>query len=161
MRLWRMVPVVVLVALVVAGCETAQIQERPKQTAGALTGAALGGRFGSLFGGGRGNRAATGAGVLLGGLLGSEVGKSLDRADRAAAAQATYSALEYNPSGTPSSSRNPDSGAYGTVMPTRTYGMRGLDCRDFRQEVILDGRAEVVHGTACRQPDGTWRMANN
>jgi surface antigen len=31
------------------------------------------------------------------------------------------------------------------------------DCRDFEQTVVVDGQDETVRGTACREPDGTWR----
>ena len=43
------------------------------------------------------------------------------------------------------------------VTPTRTYKTAERDCRDYEQTVIVDGREEIIHGTACREPDGTWR----
>ena len=147
---------VALVATTVSACGY-DVQQAPKQTGGALAGAALGGLAGSQIGQGRGQLAAVGAGVLLGGLLGSELGKSLDRADQVYAAQTTTAALEVNRTGESSGWRNPDTGAYGTVTPTRTYQTAGQDCREFRHEIFVDGRTETVYGTACRQPDGSWR----
>ena len=157
MKALRMVSVALLAIVALGGCETTDVSERPKQTAGVLAGAALGGLAGSQIGGGRGQLAATGAGVLLGALVGSEIGKSLDRADKLYAAQATQTALEYNPTGAARPWCNPDTGHYGTVTPTRTYAATGLDCREYRHQVVIDGRSETLQGTACRQPDGTWR----
>ncbi len=157
MKVSRML-LVPLVAASLAACET-NIAEQPKQTAGTVAGAAAGGLLGAQIGDGRRQLAATAAGTLIGALVGGEIGKSLDRADRTAAAQTTHAALEYNPTGSASTWRNPDSGHYGTVTPTRTYQTTaGYDCREFRHEVVLNGRPEVVYGTACRQPDGTWRV---
>lgn len=139
------------------GC--ADLEGRPKQTGGVLLGGALGGLAGSQIGGGTGQVAATAAGTLLGAFLGSEVGRSLDRADQVYMSRTTHQALDLTPSGTVSSWRNPDSGHSGTVTPTRTYQTAtGQYCREFRQTVTIDGRIEEAHGTACRQPDGTWRI---
>jgi len=30
-------------------------------------------------------------------------------------------------------------------------------CREFTTVMHIDGKEEVVHGTACKQPDGTWK----
>jgi surface antigen len=95
--------------------------------------------------------------AVLSAWLGGEVGASLDRADRTYAQNATYTALEHHPTGTASTWRNPDTGHYGAVTPTRTYKTAERDCRDFEQTVVVDGREEIIHGTACREPDGTWR----
>jgi surface antigen len=121
-------PLVGLVAISLSAC--ADIQNSPKQSAG----------------------------TLLGAWAGSEVGKSLDRADRLAAAQATHNALEHTPTGAATTWRNPDTGHAGSVTPLRTYQAGGRDCRDFEQTLFIDGQAETVRSTACRQPDGTWRV---
>ena len=155
MKPWRML-LAALAVISVAACGY-DVQQAPKQTGGALAGAALGGLAGSQIGQGRGQLVAVGAGVLLGGLLGSELGRSLDRADQVYAAQTTNAALETNRVGQASTWRNPDTGAYGSVTPTRTYQTAGQDCREFRHEIFVNGRTETVNGTACRQPDGTWR----
>lgn len=152
----RRLSVVALLAVLVAACGY-DAQQRPKQTAGTVIGAGLGGLAGAQFGGDEVQLAATAFGTLLGAFLGSEIGKSLDRADQLAAAQATQTALEYNPTGTPSAWRNPDTGHYGTVTPTETYDSADRPCREYRHTVYIDGRAETLVGTACRQPDGTWR----
>ena len=145
-----------LVAVSLSAC--ADVQNRPKQSAGTLVGAGLGALAGSQIGSGSGQLAATAIGTLLGAYAGSEVGKSLDRADQLAAAQATQSALELSPSGATTPWRNPDTGHSGTVTPLRTFEAGGRDCRDFEQTLLIDGRSETVRSTACRQPDGTWRV---
>jgi len=38
---------------------------------------------------------------------------------------------------------------------------RSLDENDSRQyatPVVIDGKTQSAHGTACREPDGTWRI---
>ncbi|MGO4124405.1 RT0821/Lpp0805 family surface protein [Inquilinus sp. YAF38] len=143
-------------AVALAGCQ----DYGPKQGAGTLIGAAGGGLLGSQFGGGTGKLAATAAGVLIGGWLGNSVGASLDRSDQLYAERTYNQAFENSHSGTESSWRNPDSGNYGTVTPTRTYQESGRNCRDFTQTIYVEGRAQTGTGTACREGDGTWRIVN-
>lgn len=129
-----------------------------KQTVGTLGGAALGGLLGNQFGGGTGNVIATAAGVMLGAWAGSEIGSSLDNADRAAmqsAEQRVYTA----PIGQQITWNNPESGNYGTVVPVRDgYTNSGQYCREFQQTVNVGGRSQQAYGTACRQPDGSWKI---
>ncbi|MGK9166573.1 glycine zipper 2TM domain-containing protein [Inquilinus limosus] len=145
-------------AVALAGCQ----DFGPKQGAGTLIGAAGGGLLGSQFGSGTGKLAATAAGVLIGGWLGNSVGASLDRSDQLYAERTYNRAFETAPTGTSSSWRNPDSGNYGTVTPTRTYRDQeyGRDCREFTQTIYVQGRAQTGTGTACREGDGTWRIVN-
>ncbi len=133
----------------------------PKTTGGTLMGAALGGLAGAQIGGGRGKLAAVAVGTLLGGLVGRGVGESLDRADRLYAQQTASHGLESAPSGTTTTWRNPDSGHSGTFTPTRTYeAQTGQYCREYQQTVTVGGRTENAYGTACRQPDGNWKIDN-
>ena len=158
MKLSRLVAVGTLV-VALAACTGEQTGS--KQTLGTLAGAALGGLAGSQIGSGKGKLAAVGAGVLLGGLLGSEVGKSLDRADRLAMSQTTQQALETRPSGTSAAWRNPDSGNSGTVTPQPAFTTAsGQHCREYQQTVMIGGEAQSAYGTACRQPDGTWKIVS-
>ncbi|MDR6292156.1 MULTISPECIES: RT0821/Lpp0805 family surface protein [Inquilinus] len=143
-------------AVALAGCQ----DFGPKQGAGTLIGAAGGGLLGSQFGSGGGKLAATAAGVLIGAWLGNSVGSSLDRSDQLYAERTYNQAFEGTRSGTESSWRNPDSGNYGTVTPTRTYQNAGRDCREFTQTIYIQGRAQTGTGTACRNGDGTWAIVN-
>lgn len=137
------------IAFALAGCETPP----PKEGIGAATGAVLGGVLGAQVGGGSGRTAATIAGTVLGAFLGSSVGRTMDTVDQLK----TASALETSKSGTPTTWRNPDTGNVYTVTPMRTYDTASGPCRDFETVAEIGGRNEVVRGTACRQPDGTWR----
>lgn len=140
-----------LLIAALAGCETPPTKEQ----IGAVTGAVVGGAIGSQVGGGRGTTVAIIAGTLAGAYLGSRIGKSMDEKDRMKAAQA----LETAPTGQPTSWRNPDTGAAYTVTPTRTYQEAGAPCRDFTTKAVIEGKEEKVNGTACRQPDGSWKTS--
>ncbi len=127
---------------------------------GTLGGAALGGFVGSQIGGkGTSGLVATGAGVLIGGLIGNELGRHLSCEDRQMAGTTTQRTLETQPSGTQVNWSNPDSGNAGTVTPTQTYQTAGgTYCREFLQTIQVNGESRQAHGTACRQPDGTWKI---
>lgn len=147
----------ILAAFILVGCAEGAAN---KQTFGAIGGAVAGGVLGSQFGGGTGQLVATGLGTLLGAWAGSEIGASLDRADQAYANQAAQSSLETAPIGTSTTWQNPDSGHYGTITPTNTVPRGNTYCRDFTQTIYVEGRSETATGQACRNPDGTWSVAN-
>jgi surface antigen len=131
-----------------------------KEGVGTIAGAALGGWGGSQIGSGEGRGIAIAAGVLLGGFLGNNIGKGLDKADRLEATRAGYRAFEYNKSGQASSWSNPDSGNSGTVTPRPAYqANNGQYCREYNQSINVGGKRETAVGTACRQSDGTWKVA--
>lgn len=134
--------------------------ELNKQTGGAVLGGIGGAVIGSQFGKGTGQIVGVAAGTLLGAFLGSEVGKSLDRADKAAMEQANQRALESGHTGQTSTWRNPDTGNSGTITPTKTYQSNGQNCREYQQTIVVGGKTEQAHGTACRQPDGSWQVVN-
>jgi surface antigen len=148
------VPAVVAVSLV--GCQSTGQGE--KELGGTLVGAGLGGLAGSAIGSGTGQLAAVGAGVLLGGLLGNQVGRSLDRADRMAIERAQQSAYTA-PVGQQITWSNPQSGHSGTITPMRDgRDAAGNQCREFQQTINVGGQPQQGYGTACRQPDGTWKI---
>ena len=146
------------VALVLGACAT---DSGPKQTLGTLIGAGLGGLAGAQIGSGGGQLAAVAAGTLLGAFLGSEVGASLDKADQAYANQTAQTSLETQPSGQTSTWSNPDNGNSGTFTPTNSYEVSADEyCREYQQTVTVGGQTETAYGTACRQPDGSWKIVN-
>lgn len=130
-----------------------------KTTAGGLLGAVGGAVAGSQFGQGKGRIAAAAAGTLLGALVGSEVGSSLDRADQQYARRAQTQA-QAAPIGQSIVWSNPESGHSGTVTPVREgrVASTGEYCREFQQTVTVGGQSQQAYGTACRQPDGSWRV---
>jgi surface antigen len=150
----------VAAGFLVAAC-TSEMRDRPKETAGAVIGAIGGGLAGAQFGGGKGTVVTAIIGTLLGGWLGSEAGKSLDRADQEHAQSTARQTLEQNPPGQTSRWYNPESGNSGTVTPAETRRLpSGLQCRDFESSITIDGRLEKSRGLACKQEDGSWRIAH-
>jgi surface antigen len=146
----RMVPAAVAAAvLALAGCENPPTKEQK----GAVAGAVVGGVVGSTIGGGTGRTVAIIAGTVAGAVIGGKIGQKMDEADKLKAAQA----LETTPTGQGHTWKNPDSGAQYTMTPTRTYDSGGTPCRDFKVNATVDGKPEVVQGTACRQADGSWK----
>ncbi len=85
----------------------------------------------------------------------------LKSSDELAMERTSQQALESNRTGQASGWKNPDSGHSGTVTPTETYQTAsGNHCREYQQTVTIDGKTERVHGRACREPDGTWKIVN-
>ncbi len=84
---------------------------------------------------------------------------SEQRARDSALAEATLRrALETQMSGTPVRWENPDSGASGTVKPTRTFKNHNDQfCREYESVEVLGVRTETTSGIACRGDDGQWR----
>jgi surface antigen len=156
---WRGAFAAVLAILLLAACENTNNSDFGTKTAiGGLGGAAAGGLLGAALGGG-----GTGvvAGALVGGLLGGAVGNVLDQNDRRYANETAQKALEKAPSGQATTWKNPDSGHSGSVTPTRTYQTsNGSYCREYQQEITIDGKPQRSYGTACRQPDGSWKVVN-
>ncbi len=152
----KLVPTVLTVALL-AGCTTGGT----KETVGTLGGAVAGGLIGSQIGGGSGKLVATGVGTLLGAFVGREIGASLDKADAEFASGAARRAYA-GPVGDRIVWNNPQSGNSGSVTTTRDgYSNAGTYCREYQQTVTVGGRTEVAYGTACKQPDGAWKIVAN
>lgn len=146
-----------LAALAIAGIVLAGCQAGPKQQFGGIVGGATGALIGSQFGQGSGRLAATALGATIGAMVGSEIGRQLDEADQRALYDAQYRALEYGNPGTPVGWKNANSGRYGEVVPGPGYKVNVSNCRDYTSTIYIDGRPQVARGTACRQPDGTWK----
>jgi len=128
-----------------------------KQTSGAVVGGVLGGLLGSQVGHGDGRTAAIIVGTVAGAFIGGAIGRSMDETDRMKSQQA----LESNRTQQASSWSNPDNGNQYTVTPTRTYTAdSGQACREYTTEAVVDGKKELLTGTACRQADGTWKAVN-
>lgn len=130
-----------------------------KQDVGTLAGAIGGGVIGHNIGGGAGQTVATIAGTLLGGAIGSSIGSSLDNADMAAYNATSRRALETAPAGQSLPWRNPETGNYGSVTPSNYYqNSRGQYCREYTQTIVVGGKKQSGHGTACREADGSWKI---
>jgi surface antigen len=133
-----------------------------KQGAGTLIGGVAGGLIGSRFGKGEGQLLATGVGALAGAFIGNQIGKNLDEQDRRILELSSQRALETAPSGNSVEWRNPDSGNYGYVTPTKTIhdSNTGRYCREYTQTIVVGGQTEKAYSRACRMPDGSWQIEN-
>lgn len=148
-----LVPCLAVAGLLLSGCQN------PKETGGAILGSVAGGVLGSNVGKGKGQLVATAVGAVAGAMVGAEIGKSLDRADRLAMERTTQGALEKSKSGQVSTWRNPDSGNSGTITARPAFKSKsGQYCREYQQTVTVGGKTESAYGTACRQPDGSWKI---
>ncbi|GAB4256144.1 MAG: RT0821/Lpp0805 family surface protein [Deferrisomatales bacterium] len=143
--------VALLLAAPVAACSTPP----KKADLGAVLGGIGGGVIGNQVGRGHGRTVAVIAGTLLGAAVGHEVGRSVDRTDELLAARA----LEHNRTGQRSRWKNPDTGRVVAVTPTRTFQRPdGEYCREYQTEVWVGREKQEAYGTACRQPDGSWKI---
>lgn len=138
--------VICVAATATFGCAT---REQTGQVVGGVAGAAAG----SQVGGGSGQTAATIGGALIGAFIGGQIGNRMDEQDHRQASLA----LENSRTGQQTQWRNPDTGNRYTLEPTRTFQADTGPCRDYTMVAVIDGRNETIQGTACRQPDGTWR----
>jgi surface antigen len=151
------VPIIVL-AFAVSSCATMQqtYKENPKAVLGGLLGAGAGAGIAAAAGGSPGVIVAS---ALGGALVGGLVGKQLDNRDKQMAADAAARAFEQNRTGQTSVWNNPESGNSGSVTPTKTYQLaNGEYCREYHQKITVGGETQTSYGTACRQPDGTWKI---
>ena len=148
----------IVVLSMASGCTTGG----PKQTGGTLLGGIGGAALGSQFGKGQGQLVGVAAGTLLGAFIGSSIGESLDKADQMYANQTAQKSFESAKSGQTQGWSNPDSGHSGTITPTKTFQTNnGQYCREFTQTIEVAGKKQQGYGTACRQPDGTWKIVSN
>ena len=125
-----------------------------------LLGAVLGGVAGGAIGAGvvKGDNrtAAIVGGTIIGAIIGGAIGGHMDRVDQNCVGQS----LEHAEDGQQVRWRNPNGYEY-EVEPRRTYtGSGGQYCREYTTTAIVNGRAERVYGTACRDADGSWRLVS-
>ena len=119
---------------------------------GAVSGGVAGALIGSQIGSGAGQVAAAAGGALIGAFLGG----NMDKVDRLE----MQKALETAPTGKAVAWKNPDSGNQYRIQPTKTYYVNGGPCREYTTYANIAGKSEKVYGKACRQADGSWRVAN-
>jgi surface antigen len=110
---------IALLAVVFASCATAgdTYRQNPKAILGGMGGGATGGLIAAAAGA---NPAWIAFSVLAGGLVGGAIGNRLDEKDKEMATRAAQQAFESNRTGSSSTWQNPETGASGSVTPTRT-----------------------------------------
>lgn len=145
----KIVTVITTVSLV--GCA-----DMTKQDVGTVSGGVIGGLVGSQFGKGGGQLLGVGIGALAGAMIGGAIGKNMDDTDKLKMNQA----LETTPVGQPAYWQNQKTGSSYTVVPTKNVSVHGNKyCREYRTTADVAGKQQQVYGTACRQPDGSWKIA--
>lgn len=153
----KMIVLISVALLVLSGC--APHASGPREQTGTIIGAGTGALLGAQVGSGRGRLVAVAIGTLAGALLGQDIGRTLDRADQIAMQQNAQYALEHAPTQSSTPWRNPDSGNRGEITPIETYQTSvGQYCREYHQTVWIGGEKQEAYGTACRQPDGSWKI---
>ncbi len=150
----RTILTVLVVLLLLAGCERNRAGEQVGTVIGAVGGALLGAQLGD----GAVGILGAAAGGVLGGILGRELGKEIDAADAENIEDAGDQALEA-PVGTEVAWNTPETGNSGTVKTTKeTRNAVGRPCREIRQDANIDGEAVSDTVVACKQEDGTWAL---
>jgi surface antigen len=141
-----------IIGMNLAGCS-----DMSKQDVGTLSGGVIGGLVGSQFGKGGGQILAIGAGTIAGALIGGSIGKNMDDTDRLKMNQA----LESRPVGQPAYWQNQKTGNSYSVEPTKNVTIHGNPyCREYRSTADIAGKRQQIYGTACRQPDGSWKAVS-
>ncbi len=154
-KLRKVVPIIFVASLGLVACVNDSGQ---KQTIGTILGGGLGAVAGSQIGSGKGQLAAVAVGTLLGAYAGSELGKSLDKADQLHAEKA-YQQAQTAKLDQKINWNNPDSGHSGSVTAIRDGKTQsGTYCREFQTTVTIGSQTEEAYGTACQQPDGSWKL---
>ncbi len=141
--------VLVTVSFILIGallCSLAGCASSTKKDYGTWLGAIGGGVLGGVIDdGGTGGIIV---GTIAGGLLGRMIGHYMDESDRKKAAEA----LESTATGATTTWVNESSGAQHSITPkSDIYATPSGNCREFEQEVYVDGKREVVTATACKQ----------
>ncbi|MDX1576542.1 MAG: RT0821/Lpp0805 family surface protein [Kiloniellales bacterium] len=122
---------------------------------GAVLGGAAGAALGSRVDKDDGRRAAIVGGAIIGVLVGGAIGRYMDSVDQHCIGQT----LEHVPDGETIVWNNPNNGGTYQVTPAETYQQPdGRYCREYVTEVLIGGRRQQAYGTACRQPDGSWKV---
>lgn len=151
----RIISLFLALALILSSCAG---DPNRKQNMGTVLGGATGALLGSTLGGGDGNLLAVGVGAVAGAFIGNQVGASMDKTDAMESRRTAQNSLEHSHSGKTSTWRNPDTGNSGEFTPKKAYKTDNGYCREFTQKITVAGKTQDGYGTACRQPDGTWKI---
>ena len=140
---------VLICSFALAGC-----QNMSNQDAGTMTGAVAGGLLGSTIGQGSGQVLAIAAGAMAGAYIGNNIGKHMDDTDRMRMNQA----LESHNVGQPAYWDNQKTHTRYKVTPVKNVTVAGNEyCREYQTVATINGQQQKMYGTACRQPDGSWK----
>jgi len=133
---------------------------RGGETIGTLTGILVGAIIGHQVGGDSTARAlGAGVGLVVGGLVGSELGRmydTLNKEEQRVHSSIITESIQTSKIGEGHQWYNPQTGNSGRVVVTKQEEY----CREYQQTIVIGGKEQQAYGTACRQPDGTWKIKN-
>lgn len=118
-----------------------------------FVGAASGGLLGAALFHGHGAWIGVLGSALIGGVIGNFVGQRMDEQDRINMANA----VTQTPVGQEATWTNSHHVTY-TVRPTKQYHSHKRYCREYQTTVTIGGKMKKAFGTACRMPDGQWKI---
>ncbi len=157
MKKWLLAGMLTVMAVEIVGCTPGN------NTMGATgAGALAGGLIGNELFHGKNAFAGVLAGALVGGIVGNQIGQYMDRQDKInmqsaiintpVNQQASWTSDKAGPNGQPVTY---------TVRPVRNYKTASHQyCREYQTTVTVGGEAKKAYGKACRQPDGSWKIAS-
>lgn len=123
-----------------------------RELLGSVLGGVAGAAAGTQIGKGGGRLVAVAGGTILGIIVGGALGRAMDRQDLNCVGQVLEHAADRQ-----QVAWTAPEGAY-AVQPVSTFRSAGAYCREYVTRATIGGREQTVHGTACRQPDGAWRL---
>jgi len=83
---------------------------------------------------------------------------ALTELDISIAARLLQRTLDYAPDGTTRRWINDESGHSGAITPMRSYiASTGQYCRDYREDLSIEGQKQKFHYSACRDED-RWAL---
>jgi surface antigen len=128
-----------------------------RETLGALIGGVAGAVAGAQYGrhGSNERYAMMAVGGLVGALLGQQIGQGLDRASQANQAMAFHRMMATGMPQQWHGQTTQGAPVQGGFHPLHQQ-MNG--CRSYTQTIVISGRPQQAVGTACPNPDGTWRI---
>lgn len=131
----------------------------PGQCNRALLGSALGGTAGASLTSQldhKGDRTlAVLGGTAVGILVGGVIGQWMDSLDQNCIAQT----LEQAPDNKPITWQGAQPVNY-TIIPMKSLQQEDRPCRRYKATAILMGQERQTWATACRNPDGSWQLAD-
>jgi surface antigen len=89
---------------------------------------------------------------MSGTVLFGTVAQSMDASDKDRASKALTETHEAH-------WNNPSSGNHYDLRIDRDYSGTAGTCRDYTLAGVVGGKRDIVVGSACRKPDGTWAAA--
>jgi surface antigen len=127
-----------------------------RETLGALIGGVAGAVAGAQYGrhGSNERYAMMAVGGLIGALLGQQIGQGLDRASQANQAMAFHRMMATGKPQQWYGQTTQGVPVQGSFHPLHQQG----NCRSYTQTIVISGRPQQAVGTACPNPDGTWRI---